>query len=58
MNKTIATAGQVVKQGDLIGYVGSTGQSTGNHTHIGFRGSLGNPYKGLKVNSTGIEDHD
>jgi murein DD-endopeptidase MepM/ murein hydrolase activator NlpD len=27
-------AGQYVNQGDVIGYVGSTGNSTGNHLHI------------------------
>jgi murein DD-endopeptidase MepM/ murein hydrolase activator NlpD len=51
MSKVIAKAGDVVKQGDVIGYVGSTGKSTGPHVHIGFHGTLKNPYLGLKVNS-------
>jgi len=58
MSKVVSRAGDVVKQGDIVGYVGSTGKSTGPHTHIGFHGTLSNPYNGLKVNSTDIQNND
>ena len=34
MRSVATTAGKYVNQGDLIGYVGSTGNSTGNHLHL------------------------
>lgn len=52
MSRVASVAGQVVKQGDIIGYVGTTGSSTGNHVHLSLRDGVKNPYGYLKVNNT------
>ena len=37
MSSRAVSVGQIVSQGDVLGYVGSTGSSTGNHLHYEIR---------------------
>ncbi|MEA3399578.1 MAG: M23 family metallopeptidase [Patescibacteria group bacterium] len=53
MSEAIAKTGQRVKQGEVIGLVGSTGRSTGNHIHLGFRGGYANPWEHLPLYGKG-----
>jgi murein DD-endopeptidase MepM/ murein hydrolase activator NlpD len=43
MNSFAATEGQVVRAGDVLGYVGSTGNTTGPHLHLEVRPGAGDP---------------
>ena len=51
MTNYIVSSGQYVNRGDVIGYVGTTGWSTGNHLHftIYYNGSTVNPLDYVSV---------
>src|SRR3546814_8388329 len=51
MSSYIVRSGQQVKRGDILGYVGSTGRSTGNHLHYEVR------IEGAPVNPLRSEEH-
>ena len=55
-----AKNGEQVSQGDIIGYVGSTGRSTGAHLHFGLykNGRAINPMSMVKFSSDGLLGRD
>jgi murein DD-endopeptidase MepM/ murein hydrolase activator NlpD len=56
MSSFVVTPGQKIKAGDVIGYVGSTGRSTGNHLHYEVRiaGEPVNPSPFVQAGETNI----
>ncbi len=51
LKDSLVRVGQVVRRGEVIGSVGATGRTTGNHVHyeVTYRGLTVNPYKYLRA---------
>jgi len=60
MSRLNVAAGQLVRKGDVIGYIGTTGRSTGPHLHYEVRiaGEAVNPIPYLEGNGSGVASGD
>ena len=50
LNDSLVRVGQMVQRGEVIGSVGATGKTTGNHLHyeVSYKGQTVNPYRYLR----------
>jgi murein DD-endopeptidase MepM/ murein hydrolase activator NlpD len=57
MKKASVTAGQIIKRGEIIGYLGNSGRSTGPHLHYEVRklGAMQNPVEFILPTDTMVD---
>ncbi len=58
MTDVLVAEGQAVKQGDVLGTVGSTGSSGGHHLHFEIRDTAGEPVNPMPMNEDGRHTYE